>query len=174
MNKSIVFNIKGMNRDLSVSKFNPEYSYENKNLRLTPFGENTLGSLVNEKGNKLMDIEGLGNNIIGVPIGQVVLGNNLIIFTHNSIDSYYIPDINYAETANISIKAETANISDIEIESGDFIYKINFNEGIIKSELLYKGFLNFQYKYPIEAIANYENDTIQKIYWVDGINQPDT
>jgi hypothetical protein len=172
MNKSIVFNIKGMNRDLSVSKFNPEYSYENKNLRLTPLGENTLGSLVNEKGNKLMDIEGLGNNIIGVPIGQAVLGNNLIIFTHNSIDSYYIPDINHAETANISIKAETANISDIEIERGDFIYKINFNEGIIKSELLYKGFLNFQYKYPIEAIANYENDAIQKIYWVDGINQP--
>ena len=41
---------KGMNRDLSVSAFNPEFSFENMNLRLSTNEGNTLLSWVNEKG----------------------------------------------------------------------------------------------------------------------------
>jgi len=35
MKKNVMsFKTKGMNKDLSVSAFNPEFSFENKNLRL--------------------------------------------------------------------------------------------------------------------------------------------
>ena len=44
------FKIKGMQRDLSVSTFNPEYAYENMNIRITPTEDNTLLSITNEKG----------------------------------------------------------------------------------------------------------------------------
>ena len=41
---------KGMNRDLSVSAFNPEFAFENRNLRLSANEGNTTLSWVNERG----------------------------------------------------------------------------------------------------------------------------
>lgn len=46
------FVVKGMQRDLSVSKFNPEFAFENMNIRITAREDNTLLSITNEKGNK--------------------------------------------------------------------------------------------------------------------------
>lgn len=39
-------------------------------------------------------------------------------------------------------------------------------------EQLYSGNLNFSEDSPIEALGVYENEDIQKVYWVDGLNQP--
>ena len=36
--------------------------------------------------------------------------------------------------------------------------------------MLYSGNLNFNIEYPIECITSYENDEIQKVYCVDGLN----
>ena len=50
--KVMLWKTKGMNRDLSVSSFSPEFAYENLNLRLSTNDGNTLMSWVNEKGTK--------------------------------------------------------------------------------------------------------------------------
>ena len=90
MRKVAAFKTKGMQRDLSVSAFNSEYSYENKNIRIMSTDESTLLSLINERGNKLLDIPGIGNSIKGTPIGQTVLDNELVLFTtDNTIDRIY-------------------------------------------------------------------------------------
>ena len=47
MQKQITLKTKGMQRDLSVSTFNSEYAYENKNVRVMPTDESTLLSLIN-------------------------------------------------------------------------------------------------------------------------------
>ena len=52
MQKQILFKVKGMHKDLSASAFNPEYAYENKNIRIMPTNESTLLSIINEKGNR--------------------------------------------------------------------------------------------------------------------------
>jgi hypothetical protein len=44
--------LKGMTRDLSRSKFSPEYAYELRNLRITSRGHESLFSLTNERGQK--------------------------------------------------------------------------------------------------------------------------
>lgn len=49
--KSQNYKIKGMRRDESYSSFNPEYSWDNKNIRLTARDSNDLLSVTNEKGN---------------------------------------------------------------------------------------------------------------------------
>ena len=56
MQKVAAFKIKGMQRDLSVSAFNSEFAYENKNVRVMPTDESTLYSLINEKGTKLIQM----------------------------------------------------------------------------------------------------------------------
>lgn len=151
MQKQISFKTKGMQRDLSASAFNSEYSYENKNIRVMPTDENTLLSIVNEKGTKPITIEGIGETIEGTVIGQAVIDNELILFTTK--------------------------------ESIDRIYKIWYEEDKFKGEQLYpnidlseeelpKTSLGFDSKYPIETTSFYENDSIKKVYWTDGKNQP--
>ena len=81
MQKVVQFKTKGMQRDLSASAFNSEYAYENKNVRVMPTDESTLLSLINEKGNKKSSIAGVGDYIKGIPIGQALINNELIVFT---------------------------------------------------------------------------------------------
>lgn len=49
--KLTTYKPKGMNKDLSYSIFNPEYSWHNKNIRLTARDSNDLLSVTNERGN---------------------------------------------------------------------------------------------------------------------------
>lgn len=53
-------------------------------------------------------------------------------------------------------------------EDNDYIYRIDLEEEVLV--VLYRGKLNFEN--PIDAVGNYENENIQKVYWVDGENQP--
>lgn len=48
-----------------------------------------------------------------------------------------------------------------------FLYDSNFEQ-----TSLYHGNLNFNVNNPLETLGVYENEDIQKVYWVDGINQP--
>ena len=93
MQKQIQFKVKGMQRDLSASAFNPEYAYENKNIRIMPTDESTLLSIVNEKGNKLANISGIGDSLKGVPIGQALINDELIIFTAGDNSLRVVGDI---------------------------------------------------------------------------------
>ena len=145
MQKQITLKTKGMQRDLSASAFNSEYSYENKNVRVMPTDESTLLSLVNEKGTKPVNILGIGDSLDGAVIGEAVIDNELIIFTTN-------PDL--------SDDAEK-----------DKIYKIWIEEEV-NGQLLFSGNLGFNINNPIETLSFYENGDIKKVYWVDGINQP--
>lgn len=143
MLKGIKFQIRGMNRDLSISASNEQLSYENMNIRIFPTDDGTLSSIVNEKGNRLTDIFGIGEYLFGTPIGGEVINNQLILFTTN----------------NNPLKV-------------DKIYKIWFDEhNLLRGKTLFTGNLNFNVEHPIEAISVYENEDIQKVYFVDGVNQ---
>lgn len=52
---------------------------------------------------------------------------------------------------------------------GDEIWKIN-EENSYEKEVIFSGNLNFSTNNYIEAIPSYENKTLQKVYWVDGVN----
>lgn len=156
--KLMSFKTKGMNQDLSVSAFNPEFSFENHNLRLSTNEGNTLMSWVNEKGTLELKIvtgdwEKKGDSLAtvtsikGTPVGTCVIDNNLVIFTHDgSTDAY--PDYIYVLRYNNEQKTE------------------------LKGRKLFNGNLNFQLDHPLETLAHYESTTIMKVYWIDGVNQP--
>lgn len=143
MQKSVSFKTKGMQRDLAVSAFNSEFAYENKNIRIITNKDNTLFSLVNEKGTKFANIKGI-NSIEGIVIGKEIINDELILFT-----------------ADIT--------SDIENKK-DKIYKIKLNGDNLEGQVLFEGNLRFNPKYPIETLAFYENEDIKKVYWTDGLN----
>ena len=105
MQKNISFKVKGMLRDASESTFNPEFAYEIKNMRIMPTKDNTLMSLVNEKGNKHLSIEGIGDTIIGTPIGQAVIDDELVLFTAGDNNSMNV-DGAESEIPNIILDEE--------------------------------------------------------------------
>lgn len=171
MQKQIQFKVKGMQRDLSVSAFNPEYAYENKNIRIMPTDESTLLSIVNEKGNRLANISGIGDSLKGTPIGQALIDDELIIFTAGDSSARTVDNITPTiETIDDIISEELTLDIDSDIE--DRIYKLWFDGTTLTGTRLYRGQLDFDYRYPIETISFYENQEIKKIYWTDGLNQP--
>ena len=170
MKKIANYKIKGMQRDTSVSAFNSEYSFENKNIRISSIEENDFFSIVNEKGNKLLHIDNIGSTISGIPIGQSVIENELVLFTtgnsnvEKSIDiedyTKIIPDIPHTPKEVPTLGLDT-------------IYKLWFNNNDeLEGDVLYSGNLGFNSRNPIETLSLYENESIKKIYWVDGVNSP--
>lgn len=140
MKKRAQYIIQGMNRDMSDSKASAEFSYENKNIRLTAHSGDTLLSVTNERGNKKIG----GITLEGTFLGKCVLNNNLIVFTTK------------------------------EDSQKDYIYKITLNDnGTYTTTTLVNGLdLKFDAQFPIEAIGIKETELVQKVYWVDGKNQP--
>lgn len=145
MQKGISFKTKGMQRDLAASAFNSEFAYENKNIRIITNEDNTLYSLVNEKGTKLVNINGI-DSINGVVIGEATIDDELILFT--------------------------TDITSFINDKRDRIYKIKLNGDNLDGQVLFEGNLNFNPTYPIETLIFYENEYIKKVYWTDGLNQP--
>lgn len=145
MQKGISFKTKGMQRDLAASAFNSEFAYENKNIRIITNEDNTLYSLVNEKGTKLVNINGI-DSINGVVIGEATIDDELILFT--------------------------TDIMSLTNDKRDRIYKIKLNGDNLDGQVLFEGNLNFKPTYPIETLIFYENEYIKKVYWTDGLNQP--
>lgn len=159
MQKVVQFKTKGMQRDLSASAFNSEYSYENKNVRVMPTDESTLLSLINEKGNKKSSIAGVGDHIKGIPIGQALVNNELIIFAAGD-DDYRLADItpNIFEAPDIfpcdvlitdlTAGEDTANDITPDLSSiGDIIlvdcpYKLNIDVDSMLDDRIYKLWFN--------------------------------
>lgn len=155
--KYINWKTKGMNRDMSVSAFNPEFAFENHNLRLSTNEGNTMMSWVNERGPKKLNLhidtkpwssdESSGkyvNSIVGTPLGTAVLNHQLILFTVDSSRNCYI-----------------------------YVFKESDNsDWDLTGRILYKGNLEFSTDYPIETLVSYESENIQKVYWTDNKNQP--
>lgn len=148
---------KGMNQDLSVSAFNPEFAFENRNLRLSTNEGNTLMSWVNEKGTEEISIIQYGTEdtsieIKGVPIGAAVINHKLVLFTTG---------------------CQTRNGSTLE-GTPDTIYLLQYNDAktVLFCKELYSGYLNFSTESPLETMVSYEAEHIQKVYWTDGRNQP--
>lgn len=180
--KKAQFIIKGMNRDLSVSKFNPQYAYENFNMRIAATDDNDSYSLVNERGNRKYpivwnDTTSSLTTIVGTPIGQQVLGKYLTLFTTTDSNQTYIyrsSDGLMVDNITPSPSLPNPSISYLGSSSThqDRIYKLWEYDGTLNCVELYQGDLKFDPTYPIDSIAIYENEDIQKVYWVDGLNQP--
>ena len=132
MRKQVTFKIKGMQKDLSVSAFNPEYAYDARNIRIMSTDDSTLYSIVNEIGPSECTPANLDHGIEGTPIGQAVIDDELIIFT----------------TTGTGTKK-------------DKIYKIWHNGHDLSGKQIYEGELGFNAKHPIETLSFYENQEFE-------------
>lgn len=156
------YQILGMKQDNLIATGNSsKFAHEIMNMRFNTIGDYTTASWTTEKGTKKVDIDESDStwekykSITSVvelaelsPIGQCNINDTWVIFGKFSNAKASIQDV----------------IIQFKLEETDNNYKL-----VLK--LLYYGNLNFDTKHPIEALGYYESDKIQKVYWVDGINQ---
>lgn len=151
--KLIQVGLMGMNKDVINSKTAQQQAYEIKNFRLSATQDSNAFELTTERGTKSIPLEWTDSNdnqiqVQGTIIGYCILNNYLVLFT---FDHQRTADRIYRLTLNPD----------------------EFEEGITEIVLLYEGDkLEFDTNHLIDAIPYYETELIQKVYWIDGKNQP--
>ena len=134
--------IKGIQRDLTRSKFSPEFAFDAHNIRITARDSNTLLSVTNERGTKecvLKDSNLQEATIEGNYLGHCVLNDYLVLFTlYNDVTNIY------------------------RLENKDTHFEV--------VTLLYHGGLNCNVTHPIDTLGIFETIDVQKVYWTDNLN----
>lgn len=59
----------------------------------------------------------------------------------------------------------------LDTSGTDYIIRLEENKGAFNMKVLYQGDLNLSQDHPIETLGIYETEDIQKVYWLDGVNQ---
>ena len=153
--KVAAFINKGMSRDLAISKASNEFAFDNQNIRITPDKESTLLSVSNEKGTYKVP----GIRINGTVIGYCVCNERLLVFStfrkHQDSNPEYPDDGNTYSPDYLTL-----------------IYNKTEKSGVrLVGEILYEGDLRLSMDCPVETLFNYETETVQKVYWIDGVHQ---
>jgi len=164
-NKQIKHSYGGMKKDVTQSKFSNQYYFEGKNIKLTSTDSQTLGSISNIKGNVLL---------YSIP-SPVIDYTGKVITYNDKILNYTTDDIDYDGQSNIQYIIATATTRDNIIllttdnNGFDCVWKVDAIT--YELTLLYLRNLEFSTNNPPQILNNFENEKIDKIYWVDGKNQ---
>lgn len=134
---------QGMRQDNHPIRQESKYLWEAHNIRFTARDNNTLLSMTNERGPKNTGVE-----IIGSYVGHCIVGDYLVVFT-----------------ASISVNMG------ITVKD-NLIYRLERKENSWNSSIIYRGNLDMDIKHPAQTLGIYEGELVQKVYWVDGKNQP--
>lgn len=151
----------GIRRDLDIEKHKPENLYDAYNIRIKPREKDTLLGITNERGPLYKD------SYSGKYVGHVVIDNRYIVLFLTSACA-----IKKEENSTITYTStnRNANTGETKISDKDVILKIDTFDYTYK--FLFIGNLNLNTDNPIQGIYRYESSKIEKIYWVDGLNQP--
>lgn len=164
VNKQTAHIIKGMRQDYSPSKASSDYCFEANNIRIVTKDSKSVGSIVFEDNhhdsNHTFTIDFA--EVLGFSDSATIRGLKILGYTsiRNSIILFAYVNVGGAEY-NLIYKLE------YDIESNDKVYTTLYL-GDTKS----KTDLNFKSTVAIECLPSYENEEVQKVYWVDGINPP--
>lgn len=140
------FQPKGMNTNMSPKFQSNEYATYMNNIRITK-DDNGILSLQFERGNKRLNLD-----VKGCVIGTCVLNKYLILFTQET-NTFRRPT------------------GEVVITKTDHIYRLEIIEEDLDVIEVFTGNLNFDTDYPLETLGVYENENIQKVYFIDGKNQ---
>jgi len=135
--------VTGMNRDLALSRFDPKFSYENKNIRVSARDdESTMYGISNEKGTLLIEDVNVSGTIVGS-------------FTVNEFVGFFSYDDDYDY---ITVYKKTG--------STDFDLFLSW-EG---TGLDFASVDTSQQE--IETVVYVEAANSIRVYWVDGVHEP--
>lgn len=164
--KSVTYQFKGMNRDLSNINASNQFAYEIRNMKITTDKDNTLLSISTNKGTKKTNIK-----LLGTPIGHATIENDWVIFCAGTSIEQGVADITAPQEGQVDFVDNSTEIPDIRFTAvTDYIYKITKTSTGYNSYHVF-GNLGFNTESPIETVVFVENEELKKVYWTDNKNQ---
>lgn len=166
----------GIDQDTSKSKHQPEMYYNARHIKLNADKDGSSHSLINEKGNKLKLT--FPNVTIDQSSNSIIYGNNKIQFSTlvngltSEIKSFgNIILTNHTIIGSITTRDGIAFITDSNEGINIIWHLTKILEDKYELKLLYLNKLSITKDNPVQLIFHYENESINKIYFTDGINQ---
>jgi len=176
MNKKVKYTFGGATQDISKSKHPFHYYFEAGHIKILSTDSQSTGSINNEKGNELVIT--IPNISINDSTNIITYDNNILPYKNGNEISQQLASGELSTTSsNHIIIGHTTTREDIILfttddNNMDCIWLVtNVLEEDYTLTLLYLRNLGFSVNNPIQAIFNYENENIQKVYWVDGNKQ---
>lgn len=175
-NKKVKCSFRGSTKDITKSKHPFEYYFEGQHLKLLATSNQSTASVTNEKGNSL--VVTIPSITINTSTNVITYGSNTLNYVNSGeIDEQIIDGnlptssstqkiIGYTTTREGLVLLTTDDLGMDCIWLVDNVLDDSYN-----LSLLYVRNLGFSSSAQIQVIFNYENENIQKIYWVDGIHQ---
>ena len=167
----------GMRGDLTISAQDGRYLRDARNIRLTTRDNETFLALTNEKGAaKVKTPHSYSSDpdqivLPGCYIGHCVITDYLVVFSQ--VPPHPSPFGDSATTPIEEGQEDEAEVASSRptVPAIDYIFRIDKSKDY-ETVILFSGNLGFALDHPIETLASVESATIQKVYWVDGKNQP--
>lgn len=160
MNKHIKHTYGGITKDITKSRYPNTNYFSAHNFRITADDSQSTFSLTNEKGT----VEQFEFPTITISNNKINTGTEIINYNNNEI-----PVGTYSNHKLVGTISVTDGIIFFTTSNIDAIWLFNIKDQSLK--LLYVRKLNFSQEYQVTGISNYENDKVEKIYWVNGKSQ---
>lgn len=160
-----------MNKDIAEGKY-PEGMFLNaRNIRFITNEEVITGGFSFEKGNSLV----VSMNKVTVKNKVIEYSGKQLVYENKEISDYYLSngetEVTSAEQIAIGFTIARDNIILFTTDNLGFDCVWKINDETYEVELLYLRNMDFSTKFPIQALNNYENEIIDKVYWVDSVSQ---
>lgn len=176
MEKFVKYTYNGARKDITKSKHPVEFYFEASHIRIVSLDDQSTGSVINEKGNsKVIEIPSIN---INASTNTISYGSKTLSYTNNNQLDKQIDnnELNTSSSDQIVIGHAITRTGILlfttDDEGMDCIWNVdNVIDNSYDLELIYLRNMSFSTSNPIQALFNYENENIQKVYWVDGINQ---
>lgn len=186
MIKDLTLGYKGMSKDLAKSKQSDKY-FDAKNIRILATDQQSSFAVTNEHGNE---------QIFTIPVPEFNITTTSIDYTVGTtaksleyatvtnviprcnLEENYYGAVGPVETSGaqtiIGVKElrDSAIIVSTDSSGFDCFWELTgVNSGTFDLVLLYMNDLGLNQTDLVQVLYNYENSIIQKIYFVDGVNQ---
>lgn len=136
---------RGMKRDVAASRQDPEFLYEALNIRFMSEDDDTTFAITNEKGPSKVELRKR----------DIVTGE----YQEGSIEGEYVGHCIIDDYCVLFTHGEE-----------DHIYLIFPSSQVFYS--IFDGDINLNPNNRLQTLGVYDNQDLQKVYWVDGVNQP--
>lgn len=170
-----IYSFGGARQDMSKEKHHPQYYFEAQHIKILATDGQSTAAAKNEKGN---------TNVITIPTVTITEATSTITYGTKTLSYDSSNEIADHIAAGMPTSSSTQIIiGHIETREGlvlwttddlgfDCVWHVpNILDGTYDLTLLYVRDFDFSSSYPIQAVYNFENENIQKVYWVDGLNQ---
>lgn len=158
---------KLMNLDSGTNIHDPETYYSLRNGRVINKKSISLGNIIPEVGNtKVFNFP----SFINYESSTIYLSNIVILGIFNFGD-YLLIYTTVPNSVNDQIWKVKYDIVNNKIWNSDETLLLAQGSSLESNHLIYNGDFSFSVDHKIQMIYNYESPKIQKVYWIDGLNE---